>query len=79
MEKDNKYYSLIENLVRKNRKFPGYEEILEDIINDVYSHSEVIINSINNENVINAYLEKVISTSMITVPKKLNFYPNTVM
>ena len=77
MEKDNKYYSLIENLVRKNRKFPGYEEILEDIINDVYSHSEVIINSINNENVINAYLEKVISTSMITVPKKLNFYPRS--
>ncbi len=75
MEKTNKYYSIIENLVKQHKKFPGYESILEDIIDDVYSHSEVIINSINNENVIKAYLEKVISTSIITVPKKLNFKP----
>ena len=75
MEKDNKYYSLIESLIKKHKKFPGYEDILEDIIDDVYSHSEVIIGSINNESVINAYLEKVISTSLITVPKRLNFYP----
>ena len=73
MEKTNKYYSIIENLVRQHKKFPGYEPILEEIIDDVYSHSEVIINSINNESVIKAYLEKVISTSIITVPKKLNF------
>lgn len=73
MEKTNKYYSIIEKLVRQHKKFPGYEAIIEDIIDDVYSHSEVIINSINNENVINAYLEKVISTSIITVPKKLNY------
>ena len=73
MEKTNKYYSIIENLVRQHKKFPGYEDIIEDIIDDVYSHSEVIINSINNDSVIKAYLEKVISTSIITVPKKLNF------
>ena len=73
MEKTNKYYSIIENLVRQHKKFPGYEDIIEDIIDDVYSHSEVIINSINNDSVIKAYLEKVISTSIITVPKKLHF------
>ena len=75
MEKTNKYYSIIENLVKQHKKFPGYEDILDDIIDDVYSHSEVIINSINNESVIKAYLEKVISTSIITVPKKLNIRP----
>ncbi len=75
MEKDNKYYGLIENLVRNHKKFPGYEPILDEIIDDVYAHSEVIIGSINNEKVINAYLEKVISTSIITVPKKLRFIP----
>ena len=47
MEKTNKYYSIIENLVKQHKKFPGYEDILDDIIDDVYSHSEVIINSIN--------------------------------
>ena len=73
MDKDNKYYSLIERLVKAHKKFPGYEAIIEDIIDDVYSHSEVIINSIDNDDVIHSYLEKVISTSIITVPKKLNF------
>ena len=73
MDKNNKYYNLIEKLVKNHRKFPGYEAILEDIIDDVYAHSEVIINSIDNENVIESYLQKVISTSIITVPKRLKF------
>ncbi len=76
MDKDNKYYELIENLVKQNRKFSGYEAILEDIIDDVYAHSQVIISSIDNENVIKAYLEKVITTSIITVSKKMNFNNN---
>lgn len=71
MEKTNKYYGIIENLVRNHKKFAGLEAILDEIIDDVYSHSEVIINSINNDSVINAYLEKVVSTSIITVPKRL--------
>ena len=75
MEKTNKYYGIIENIVKKHSKFPGNESLLEEIIDDVYTHSEVIINSINNESVINAYLEKVVSTSMITVPKKHNIKP----
>ena len=75
MEKENKYYGIIENLVKKHKNFPGLESILEDIIDDVYSHSEVIIKTVTNEDVINAYLEKVVSTSIITVPKKMNFHP----
>ena len=73
MDKDNKYYVLIENLVRNHSKFPGYEAIIDDIIDDVYSHAEIIMQSIDNEKVINSYLEKTISTSLVTVPKKLNF------
>lgn len=73
MDRNNKYYGLIENLVKQHRKFPGYEAIIEDIIDDVYSHSEVIISSIDNESVIESYLQKVISTSIITVPKRLKF------
>ena len=34
MEKENKYYGIIENLVKKHKKFPGLESILEDIIDD---------------------------------------------
>ena len=74
MERTNKYYSIIENLVKQHKKYPGNEAILDDIIDDVYSHAEVIINSINNDGVIIAYLEKVVSTSIITVPKRMGFH-----
>ena len=71
MEKTNKYYSVIEKLVKEHKKYEGSEEFLEDIIDDVYSHSEVVINSIADESVIDAYLSKVVNTSIITVPKRL--------
>ena len=56
MEKDNKYYAVIENLVKNHKKFNGYEAILDEIIDDVYSHSEVILNTVDNEQVVNSYL-----------------------
>lgn len=70
---EKKYYDLIVSLIKQHRKFPGYEAILEDIANDVYEHSKVVISSISNEEVIVAYLAKVISTSIVTVPKKMNY------
>ena len=74
MEKENKYYEVIENLIKTHKKFPGLEPIIENIIDDVYSHSEVIISTVNNDAVVNAYLAKVVSTSIITVPKRMNFH-----
>lgn len=74
MKKTDKYYDIIKDLVKQNRKYSGLEAILDDIIDDVYSHSEIIINSINNDGVIQSYLEKVVATSIITVPKKLGFH-----
>lgn len=70
---EKKYYDLIITLIKQHRKFTGYEAILEDIANDVYEHSKVVLDSVTNEDVITAYLTKVISTSIVTVPKKLNF------
>lgn len=70
---EKKYYDLIITLIKQHRKFAGYEAILEDIANDVYEHSKVVLDSVTNEDVITAYLTKVISTSIVTVPKKLNF------
>ena len=74
MEKDSKYYSLIENLIKNHRKYQGCEAILDEIIADVYEHSKTVIASIQNEDVIQSYLQKVVTTSLITVPKRLNFH-----
>lgn len=69
---EKKYYDLIVSLIKEHRKYPGCEEILDAIAEDVYSHSKVVIDSITNEDVLNSYFKKVISTSIVTVPKKLN-------
>ena len=69
---ENKYYNLIISLIEQHRKYPGCESILEDIANDVYEHAKIVINSVSNEDVIIAYLNKVVSTSIVTVPRKLN-------
>lgn len=70
---EKKYYDLIISLIKEHKKYPGYEAILEDIANDVYEHSKVVIGSVTNEDVITSYINKVISTSIITVPKKMNY------
>ena len=66
-----KYHDLIVSLIKAHRKYPGCEPILEDIVADVYAHAEVVLNTVTNESVINSYLNKIISTSMVTVPKRL--------
>ena len=74
MEKDNKYYNIIENLVQSNRKFNGYDAILDDIIDDVYKHSKTVLESVRDKDVILSYLQKLVSVSVITVPKRMNFH-----
>lgn len=66
-----KYYDLIVSLIKQHRKYSGCENILEDIVNDVYEHAKVVMGTVDNEDVLKSYLEKIVATSMITVPKKL--------
>ena len=72
---EKKYYDLIVSLIKNHRKFAGCEAILDDIAEDVYNHAKVVLDTIDNEDVITSYLSKVVSTSIITVPKKLNINP----
>lgn len=74
---EKKYYDLIISLIKNHRKYNGYEAILEDIANDVFEHAKVVLSSVDNEEVVTAYLNKVVTTSIITVPKKLNFNRQT--
>ena len=70
---ENKYNDLILSLIKEHPKYTGYEAILEDIFNDVYSRSKVVLSTVTNEDVVVSYLKKVINSSIVTVPKKLNF------
>lgn len=66
-----KYYDLIVSMIKQHRKFSGCESILEDIVKDVYEHAAVVAGTVENEDVLKSYLEKIVATSMITVPKKM--------
>ena len=74
---EKQYYDLIVSLIKKHRKFNGCEAILEDIVQDVYEHSIVVLGTVSNDDVVNSYLQKIINTSIITVPKKLNVNTRT--
>ena len=69
---DKKYYDVIISLIKEHKKYPGCESILDDIAEDVYSRSEVVINSVANEDVILSYFQKMVSTSIVSVSRKLN-------
>ena len=72
MNKDNKYYNLIETLIKQNKRFIGNEQFLDEIIDDVINHANSIIQTIDDENVINEFLNKTVNTSIITVLKRIN-------
>ena len=69
---NNKYYELITEIVKNHPKYKDYDSILEDIVNDVYSHAEVVLANVEDEDTLTSYLNKVAATSLITVPKRLN-------
>ena len=71
MDKENFYYNKIKNIIVNHKRFIGLDSILDNVIDDVYKHSYNVIKNIHNENIIESYLQRVVSTSLITVPKKL--------
>lgn len=69
---ENTYKKLIEENIKAHKKFIGLESIIDDLVNDVYEHAKTVLDNVEDENIILPYLNKVITTSLITVPKRLN-------
>ena len=74
---NNKYYDLIVSLVKQHRKYPECASILEDIVADVYQRANFVLTTITDENVLKEYLNKLVSTSIIIMSKKLNLKENS--
>ena len=66
-----KYYDLIVELVKAHRKYAEYASILDEIVDDVCIQAKTVVQTIDNEDVVKSYLNRIVSTSMITVPRKL--------
>ena len=69
---EEKFYTLIKNIVTSHKKYVGLESILDEIIEDAYKRSGSYINAIDDEYLLEEYLTKIVSTSIIKVTKKLN-------
>ena len=64
--------NLIEISVKEHKKYPLYESIVDEIINYVSENAEIVVNNIKDEEVLNSYIKKLVSTAMVVVPKRLN-------
>lgn len=62
--------NLISKLVKNDRKYSGNEDLYDDFLNEACRRSAAIINSISNENALEAYLRKVVTTSVLNVLKE---------
>ena len=67
-----KCLNLIEISVKEHKKYPLYESIVDEIINYVSENAEIVVNNIKDEEVLNSYIKKLVSTAMVVVPKRLN-------
>ena len=69
---EKKYYDLIISLIKAHKKYSGLENLLNDIADDVYSRAKLVMFSISDENILEDYLTKIVSSSIIIISKKAN-------
>lgn len=69
MEITQEKIDLIAKLIRSNRKFQNNEDLFDDFLNETCQRSTSILESIDNSSMLEAYLRKVVTTSIINVLK----------
>ena len=65
-----KYENLIIEAIKKNERYRGNEDLLRFIYEDVVTRLGSILDTINDEAVIQSYVERIAKLSVITIIKK---------
>jgi len=60
---------LIKKIITTDKKYVDNEDLFEDFFNETYKRSFLIIKSVKNEASLEAYLRKIVTTSIINVLK----------
>lgn len=60
---------LIAKIIRNDRKYSGNEDLYDDFFNETCQRSMAILDAVDNEVTLEAYLKKVATTSIINVLK----------
>lgn len=60
---------LISKIIKNDRKYPNNEDLYDDFLNETCKRSVAIINAIDSETTLEAYLKRIVTTSIINVLK----------
>lgn len=69
MELAQEKLDLIKGIIKSDKKYINNEDLFEDFFNETYKRSFLIVKTVENEASLNAYLKKIVATSIITVLK----------
>lgn len=71
MELAQEKIELIKKIIKSDKKYVNNEDLFDDFFNESYRRSFLIIKSVENQNSLEAYLRKIVTTSILTVLKDL--------
>lgn len=69
LDLDQEKVDLIKKIITSDKKYTNNEDLFDDFFNETYKRSLLIMKTVKNENSLNAYLKKIVTTSIITVLK----------
>ncbi len=69
MELEQEKVDLIKKIILSDRKYSDNEDLFDDFFNETYKRSFLVIKTIKNEASLEAYLKKIVTTSIINVLK----------
>ena len=69
---EEKYYDLVLNLVRQHKRYESCKIIENNIVDDVLKRLQPVLKDIYDEAIIESYLQKLVSNSIITMSHKNN-------
>lgn len=61
--------NLINKIIKNDRKYPNNEDLYDDFFNETCKRSVAILNAVETEATLEAYLKRVVTTSIINVLK----------
>lgn len=69
MEITQQNIDLIAKIIKNDRKYSGNDDLYEDFLNEACQRSAAIFEAVDNEATLEAYLKKVVTSSIIAVLK----------
>ena len=69
MELAQEKIDLISRIIKGDRKYPNNEDLYEDFFNETYKRSVSIINAIDSEVTLEAYMRRIVNTAIVSVLK----------